>query len=76
MTTPQAIVTGFSLVALAIASLPYNTSVIPKAQAMPFIEMTMMLENQREILNFIAIHNKNVMENFGRLDGNTKKYCE
>ena len=33
MTTPQAILTGFALVALAIASLPYSKGVIPKAQA-------------------------------------------
>ena len=33
MTTPQAIVTGFALVALAIASLPYSNGVIPEAQA-------------------------------------------
>ena len=35
MTTPKAILVGFSLVALAIASLPYSNGVVPEAQAMP-----------------------------------------
>ena len=33
MTTPQAIVTGFALVALAIASLPYSNGLISPAFA-------------------------------------------
>ena len=33
MTTPQAIVTGFALVALAIASLPYSNGLISPALA-------------------------------------------
>jgi len=60
MTTPQAILTGFALVALAIASLLYNTGVIPKAQAMPSIELIMMtnqiLDGQQEILMELKSH--------------------
>ena len=33
MTTPQAILTGFALVALAIASLPYSNGLISPALA-------------------------------------------
>ena len=33
MTTPQAILTGFTLVALAIASLPYSNGLISPALA-------------------------------------------
>jgi len=33
MTTPQAILSGFILVALAIASLPYSNGLISHAQA-------------------------------------------
>ena len=33
MTTPKAILVGFGLVALAIASLPYSNGWMPKAQA-------------------------------------------
>jgi len=76
VTTPQAILTGFVLVALAVASLPYSNGVIPKAQAMPFIEMSMMLENQRKILNFLDLHDKNVIHNIVGLGGKTKEYCE
>ena len=34
MTTPKAILIGFGLVALAIASLPFSSGFVPKAQAM------------------------------------------
>jgi len=34
MTTPKAILIGFGLVALAIASLPFSNGFVPKAQAM------------------------------------------
>ena len=33
LTTPQAILCGFALIALAIASLPYSSSVVSPAQA-------------------------------------------
>ena len=52
MTTPKAILVGFSLVALAIASLPYSNGVIPEAQAMGCatqIQADIIIRNQRLI---------------------------
>ena len=33
LTTPQAILCGFALIALAIASIPYSSNIVPSAQA-------------------------------------------
>ncbi len=33
LTTPKAILTGFTLIALSIASIPYSNLIIPAAQA-------------------------------------------